>query len=420
MSARKCRLQYSKFVSCLFIALSLVIVLGAHAQTLTVLHNFTDGADGASPWVGVTMDQAGNLYGTTAYGGDPNACSGYGCGVVFKMARRNSRWTFAPIYTFTGGQDGAVPLARVVFGPNGSLYGSTFVGGNGYYAEGTGVIFNLQPPAHASGRVFDPWVETVLYRFGGVSDGNWPSGDLIFGAGGSIFGTTQSGGYECEDTVYCGTVFELSPNGSGWTENVLYEFNQGSVAVPMAGLVFDQVGRLYGTTSNSSGAVFQLAQSGSFWTETTVYRFLGGSDGYMPVGGLVYEPPSHFFGTTEFGGVNGLGTVYQLDEMFNGWTHTVLYSLTNGHSPQSTLFRDSAGNLYGTTCNGGANNSGTVFKLENVGGTWTEQDLYQFTGGNDGYCPLGQVIVDSGGNVYGTTIYGGTSQHGVVFEISPS
>jgi hypothetical protein len=260
--------------------LAIVVTERAAAQTLTVLHDFTGGADGGNSWVGLTMDRVGNLYGATLEGGLPGGCGGRGCGVIYKMTHRGSGWVFAPLYTFTGGLDGAKPVARVIIGPDGTLFGSTIIGGPGGYQNGTGVIYNLRPPAHISGRVFEPWTETVLYSFGGVMDGNWPSGDLVFDPAGNIFGTTQSGGYECQDTVYCGTVFELARNGTAWTESLLYIFTNGIMFSPMAGLIRDQAGNLYGTTAEGAGGVFQLTYSGSSWTETTIHLFGGQDEGY--------------------------------------------------------------------------------------------------------------------------------------------
>jgi uncharacterized repeat protein (TIGR03803 family) len=253
------------------------------------LHSFTARADGAEPWVGLTMDPAGNLYGTTLYGCVTGGCFGNGCGIVFKLSRVGSSWTLSPLYTFSGGSDGAFPAARVIRGPNGTLYGSTVEGGSG----NAGVVFSLQPPAHVTGRVFSPWTETVLYQFGNVPDGNYPSGDLLFDAAGNIYGTTENGGYECEDTVYCGTVYELTPHGGGWSENILYEFTNGNLAIPLGGVISDQAGNLYGTTSNGPGAVYELLRSGSGWTENTLFEFGYEGGGYSPASGVIFDPLGH-------------------------------------------------------------------------------------------------------------------------------
>jgi uncharacterized repeat protein (TIGR03803 family) len=410
-----------------FLALALFTLLIAmegstSAQTLTVLHTFTGGGDGARPYVGVTLDQAGSVYGTTTAGGAPGSCGGYGCGVVFKLTHKNNTWVETPLYSFTGGSDGAVPLARVVFGANGTLYGSTYIGGNSPYPFGAGVIFNLRPPSRISSRVLTPWNETVLFTFGNTNDGNNPTGDLTFDAAGNIYGTTQTGGFECEDTVYCGTIYELTRNGSTWTESLLYIFTNGNIALPYSGVIFDQAGNLYGTTTNGAGAVFQLTQSGSSWTLNDLHGFGNPGDGAMAVGGLIFDPAGNLYGTTQAGGSNNTGTVYKLAPSGGGWTESVIYSLpaNSDDGPFSGLTRDAAGNLYGTTCGGGSHLSGSLFKLIPSGGGWVGTTLYSFTGGSDGYCPMSGLVVDGNGNLYGTTIGGGNNQNdGVVFEFTP-
>jgi uncharacterized repeat protein (TIGR03803 family) len=406
-------LRGSALALALAYALTMIATQLAQAQTFTVLHNFTGGTDGAYPYVGVTEDSSGNLYGTAALGGMAGGCNGNGCGTVYKLARHGSGWLFSPLYGFTGGSDGAVPLARVILGPNGTLYGTTYIGGGG-----TGVVFNLHPPGHVSGRVFSPWNETVLYQFGNVFDGNNPEGDLLFDAAGDIYGTTSSGGYECLDTVYCGTVYELTHNGSSWTESILYEFTNGDVAIPLAGVISDHAGNLYGTTSNLY-AVFELIRSESGWTEATLYQpgYQGGAP--IPSGGVIFDPSGNLYGTTQSGGTNGVGTVFELMTMGGSWSESTLYNFTGGGTPDASLVRDASGNLYGTTCVGGAHNSGSVFKLVPSGGAWTETDLYDFTGGSDGYCPMGNVILDAQGNIYGTAYAGGSDGYGTVFEITP-
>jgi uncharacterized repeat protein (TIGR03803 family) len=230
-------LVLATFSISLFCLLAAFASIPVQAQTLTVLHTFTGGEDGASP-IGLTIDGAGNLYGTTGSGGLAG-CDSNGCGIVFKVSRAGSGWTLSPLYTFTGGNDGALPLSRVILGRNGTLYGTTALGG----ADDTGVVFNLRPPARVMGGVLNPWTETVLYHFGGVADGNYPGGDLLFDAAGNIYGTSQSGGYECEDTVYCGTVYKLTPNGSSWSESILYEFTNEIVSGSAGGRDFRPGGK---------------------------------------------------------------------------------------------------------------------------------------------------------------------------------
>ncbi len=413
-------LRRAAFASALIGAAAIFLALAAQAQTLTVLHTFTGGADGAKP-VGLTMDAAGNLYGTTFSGGLlVGQCAPYnGCGVVFKVSQAGTGWTFAPIYSFTGANDGSLPLSRVIFGPSGTLYGTTALGG----PDGTGVVFNLRLPARVMGSVFTPWTETVLYAFGNVNDGNYPGGDLLFDAAGNIYGTTQSGGYECEDTVYCGVVYELMPHRSSWSESILYEFSDGNVAIPLAGVVADQAGNLYGTTSNSLGAAYELIHSESGWTENTVHYFGGTGDGNSVSTGMVFDSSGNLYGTTQYGGTNNGGTVFELSSLGAGWGETVRYNFPANSTP-SSLFRDSLGNLYGVASGGGAHNQGWIFELTPSGGGWTGTDLYDFSGGANGAVPTGNVVLDSRGNIYGTTVQGGGSGCfgsgcGVVWKLTP-
>ena len=204
--------------------LTFVLMQPAQAQTFTVLHSFTGGVDGAYPYTGLTIDRAGNLYGTASGGTFTDNCANKGvCGTVFKMTHKNSAWIFTPLYNFTGGSDGAYPQTRVIFGPDGSLYGTTVVGGgtgcSGIYPyDGCGTVFNLKPPLGVCKAIRCDWKETVIYRFTGGSDEEYPSGDLVFNAG-NIYGTT-SGGPGIDPPF--GTVYKLTPSSGGWEESVLY------------------------------------------------------------------------------------------------------------------------------------------------------------------------------------------------------
>jgi hypothetical protein len=413
--------ENGNFVLAMLFALALLSP-GVQAQTFSVIHTFTGGRDGGVPYAGLTRDSV-SLYGTTSRGGIPGGCDGAGCGTVYKLVSRTSSWVLISLYTFSGSADGGVPLARVVFGPNGGLFGTTAAGGSAYGSEGAGTVFSLQPPGHTGGNLMQPWTEKVLHQFGGpAEDGNYPYfGDLVFDPAGDIYGTTYGGGFQCGDATYCGTVFQLKPSGNRiqWNENILYEFTDLSVAVPQSGVVLDPFGNLYGTTSNGLGAAYKLSSSGSEWTETTIHQFGSQGDGSMPVAGLAADGRGNYIGATQAGGANGVGAVFELVPNGGGWSESVIYNLTGGGSPEGTLFRDPSGNMYGTACQGGTHNAGLVFKLTYSGGTWTERDLYNFTGGDDGYCPIGEVVVDADGNVFGTTIAGGAYQNGVVWKIAP-
>jgi len=389
------------------------------AQTLNVLHGFNGAPDGSAPWSGLTRDAAGNLYGTTTYGGQ------YGYGMVFKVAQRGSGWILYPLYNFprpNQGDDGAEPNAPVVIGRDGSLYGTTTTGGGNQ-----GTVFKLTPAAHVCQTTLCPWTETILYRFTGGSDGGGPFAPVILDAAGNIYGTTQSGG-----SADLGTVFKLTPSGSGWTETVLYSFSgipDGSQAE--SGLVLDAAGNLYGTTADggagNSGTVFQLVPSGGEWTENILYSF-GPQDGYAPFGGLIFDNAGNLYGTTAYG-YGGNGTVFELSPAGGGqWNFTDLYFLTSGAAgvpgPVGTLLLDSRGNLYGTTFEGGVPGCGlgfgcgTVFELSPGSGGWTYNLLYQFSGGSDGGFPVDGLASDSRGNLYGAG-WGGNAGNGVVFQWTP-
>ena len=395
--------------------LMVVVTQPAEAQTYKNIHDFTGGQDGAFPYAGLTMDKAGNLYGTANKGG-------IGYGTVYKLTHKGSGWTLTPLYSFlsSGNGDGIYPEARVTFGPNGTLYGTTV--GGGTYLEGT--VFNLKPPARACTTALCPWTETVLYSFQQGTDGHNPwFGDLIFDKAGNIYGTTVYGG----EFGY-GTVYELMLSGGTWTESVLYNFSGGSDGGnPYAGLTFDTAGNLYGTTeaggSSNLGTVFQLSPSGSGWAERVLYNFQGGTDGGNPYTGLIFDDLSgNLYGDTYAG-----GTVFELTLSGGIWTLKTLYIFSaGGGGPEGgTLAMDGAGNLYGTTQGLGAHNAGNVWELTPSGGGWTYKDLYDFEDGSDGGYPYGTLVFDAGGDLYGTTSTGGDlscnngNGCGVVWEITP-
>jgi len=404
-------------------ALTVVTTRSAQAQTFTVIHNFTGGQDGANPQAGLTMDEAGNLYGTANGGGSLTCNAPNGCGTVYRLQHKGAGWIFNPLYSFIAGSDGANPLARVVFGSNGALYGTTDQGGSSCFGLGCGTVFKLQPPSTACKTALCPWTETVLYRFIGGSDGAAPGlGDLTFDQAGNIYGTTVFGG----SSNNIGTVYELTPSNGGWAESVLYSFTGGSDGGnPYSGVTFYRGASLYGTTyfggQSSNGVVFQLTPSGSSWTESVVNTFRNGSDGAYPIAGLISDPSGTLYGATISGGSGGGGTVFKLTPSGGGWTYSLVYSFT-GHAtcgPWGNLVLDGTGNLYGTTNCDGTNQLGSVFKLTPSGGSWTYTSLHDFTGGSDGEYPYCNVVVDTKGNLYGSTYAGGSQNVGVIWEITP-
>ncbi len=267
----------------------------------------------------------------------------------------------------------------------------------------------------------------TLYKFKGDKDGNGPLADLIFDAAGNLYGTTNNGG-----AYDAGTVFELTPNGSGgWTESVLYSFTGGADgANPQAGLIIDQSGNLYGTTSvggaHGWGAVFELTPKSGGWTESVLYSFTGGADGKAAFASLIFDGSGNLYSTTWNGGRSdcggGCGVVFKLAPTSNGWNESVLYSFgPNGQNSDAGLIFDGAGNLYGVTWYAGAYGWGVVFKLSpNSDGSWTESVLYPFKGYKDGAHPRARLNLDSAGNLYGTTANEYASGSGTVFQLVPN
>lgn len=414
-------------------ALAIIATPTAQAQTFTVIHNFTNGGDGGQPVAGLTIDAAGNLYGTTYIGG------AYNSGIAFELRHSGSGWVLTPLHTFGGvaRNDGACPWGRILLAQDGTLYGTTagggqptgcFVGNN--CDTGCGTVFHLAPSLAAAKATVAPWNETVVHRFAGGSDGSSPSGALIFDQSGTIYGTTEFGG-----STNWGTIYKLMPSGSEWTESILHSFIYMTEdgAAPIGGVTFDQAGNLYGTTFYGGdlnceyagcGVVFQLSPSGSSWIEQTLHAFNGGSDGAYSYGGVIIDPSGNLYGTANQGGTGGGGTVFDLTPVNGGgWNFNTLYtflSLGGGPSgPGDTPAMDAAGNLYGTTYLDGAYFFGAVFKLTPSNGGWTYTSLHDFTGGSDGAGPISNVVFDVNGNLYGTTSEGGAYGYGVVWEITP-
>jgi uncharacterized repeat protein (TIGR03803 family) len=360
------------------------------------------------------MDAAGNLYGATQNGGDLTCdIDQSGCGTVFKV---DTTRTETVLHSFTGGADGIEPKAGLVQDAAGNLYGTTFNGG----AHGYGTVFKLDPTG----------TETVLYSFTGGVDGASPLAGLVMDAAGDLYGTTQLGGdLTCPRLggPGCGTLFKVDTTGA---ETVLHSFTGGADGLePTAELVQDAAGNLYGTTSNggahSYGTVFKLNPTG---TETVLYSFTGGADGASPLAGLVMDAAGNLYGTTQLGGAFSAGTVFEVSA---SGAEIVLYSFTGGSDgslPEGGLLIDAANNLYGTTDHGGdltcgqGLGCGTVFKLDKTG---KQTVLYTFSGGTDGAYPQAGLVMDAAGNLYGTASGGGdlTCNQGLgcgtVFKLTP-
>jgi uncharacterized repeat protein (TIGR03803 family) len=401
-------LHASAFAATTLLCATLAAPLPALAQTTTTLYSFcrqSNCLDGYDPTAGVVMDASGNLYGTTIVGG-----TAYD-GIVFKL---NPGGAETVLYTFRGGEDGYYPSGDLLFDGEGNLYGVTQLGG----AHDGGTIYKLTPGGE----------KTVLYNFcstGGpnCTDGLDPLGGLIADARGNLYGTANGGG-----AYGGGTAFKLRPNGK---LTVLHNFKGGRDGFgPTRRLTMDSAGNLYGTTfvggSASScftyhgcGTLFKLSPSGS---ETILYAFctVGGQaceDGANPESDLFLDHKGNLWGTAGEGGAYKSGVVYYVGP--NG-QETVVHSFNpngiDGALPAGGLVADNAGNLYGTTTAGGAHvQFGTVYKLDPPG---NETILHSFDY-TDGTGPQGKLLVDSAGNLYGITSYGGPNSGGTVFKIAP-
>ncbi len=353
-----------------------VLTLKAGVWAQHILHNFnSQDRGGDDPYSNLIFDRAGNLYGTTMYGG------AHPVGTVFELKRppHGVVWTEKVLYSFAGGSDGSQPFAGVISDAAGNLYGTTWIGGNsGCNSEGCGTVFQLA--LGTDGK----WREALPHIFdNNGTDGDYPRAGLVLDGSGNLYGTTFYGG-----TYGYGTVFELTPTlGGGWAEAVLYNFSNTDGANPAAGLLFDGDGNMYGTTANGGaygyGTVFELTPAGGgSWTEAVLHSF-NNTDGANPAASLIFDSVGNLYGTTSAGGAYGYGTALELSPAAGGsWTETVLHHFGNGKDGGQLyggLIFDRSGNLYGTTNEGGVHRYGTVFELTpTAGGGWTEKVLHNF------------------------------------------
>ena len=383
-------------------ALLVLVASPAWAQTESVLHSLGGTPDGASPYAGLAF-HGGNLFGTTYSGGL------YGFGSVYELTPNgNGSWTETVIYNFcpaapscTDGQNPA--FSTLLFDANGNLYGTANSGG----ATGNGVVYKLSP---SSGT----WTQSVVYSFLGQPDAANPVNGLIMDGAGNLFGTAYNGGI-----VNNGAVFELSPTGLGtWTERVIANVNS-----LFGGLVMDASGNIFGTAYTS---VYELVPNGTGgWAKLTIFTFdptLATQEGSHPNGTLILDSKGNLYGTTMVGGKNNFGVVYRLTKGTTGtYTEKVLCNFgANSSQPFAGVVMDSSGNLYGTTQTGGKNGAGAVYELllNPSTGVYAQKILQTFVGTN-GAAPYAGVILDSQNYLYGTTSYGGSSGKGAIIEVNP-
>ena len=385
------------------------------AARYQILYSFmANSIDGGRPYGGVVFDAAGNLYGTTFADGK------YQGGTVFELSpQTGGGWTETILHNFSTGQQ---PWAGLAIDAAGNLYGTTTQGG----AFGQGIVFELSPTSGGG------WTYTRLHSFGAGKDGQGPYGALVMDAAGNLYGTTMGGG-----AFQQGTVFELSPvSGGGWSEKILHHFNDNGQdgTGPAAGVTFDSAGNLYGTTfkggSMNVGTVYRLSSVSGGWAYKVLHTFgTKASDGQYPWAGVIVDAAANIYGTTENGGEFGQGMVFALmPGVGGGYSERTLRNfhdrccdIFNGTYPLGPLVMDAAGNLYGTTQQGDFNNLGIVFELTPAAtGPWPETQLHEF--GiilEDGSFPYAGLTSDKSGNLYGTTNQGGANDIGTVFEITP-
>jgi hypothetical protein len=449
-----------------FFGLIALLMFSTHASAQwdeQVLYSFHGGSDGYYPAGGVIFDKSGSLYGANSWGGS-GGCPSPGCGTVFRISRSpGGVWTDSTIYAFQGVlgdvKDGFTPVGGVIVDHQGNLYGTTSMGGSGPCIifgspAGCGTVYELSPPTQKGGQ----WSETIIYNFQGGNDGYFPEGNLAFDEHGNLYGATWfGGGHGTTCNLYyggnCGSVFELIPpkkKSGSWTEKVLHGFAGGTDgANPNGGLTVGHNAVIYGLTYTGGnqdcnygsgyvgcGTAFELKKKGDVWTERIIHRFdRTSSDGGNPMAGMVSDAKDALYGTTLNGGPGPGGIVFRLNppsRESGRWKETVLHGFNgnywngNGYDPECSLVFDSKGRLYGTTSVTGAGFwvSGGVFRLTPQHGKWIFDQLYSFKGVPDGAQSTASVVLDNSGNVYGTTLYGGSGTGcgfggcGTVFEVS--
>jgi len=404
-------------LSLLFLLLAALSLVAYAQPPFKVLHAFGLGKDAGGLWSSVVFDQQGNIYGSSTGGG------AYNGGTVFQLSPgQNGQWSEAVLYSFPSfPEDGDGPWGGPAVDASGNVYGTTQEGG--LYHRG--IAFEL-----SSGP--DGWSETVLHNFAGPGDPTccvW--GNLTLDQYGNVYGTGYS-------------AFELSPGPSGWSESILHTFadKNGDGDFPQAGPILDDSGNIYGATTygggeptcpaNTCGTVYELQPVGGAWKEHILHRFgsFAGDGEVLSSGEVAMDSKGNLYGSTVQGGANlcvdvGCGTIFKLAPVAAStgtvWIETILYNFVGGAAgltPGGSVIVDGAGNLYGTTISGGSPECqcGVVYELSPKNGGWKYTILHTFTG-SDGAQPDANMTFGPDGNLYGTTATGGTYGAGVVFEI---
>jgi len=427
MEAKRFWAAAGRLVAATVFILGFSVVTDAASQ-YKILHRFTGGANGneyvnLGPFLeyfssGIVIDAAGNLYGTTPAGG------AYGFGLIYELKPNpDGTWKKKVLYSFRGAVDGASPMGSLMLDSAGNLFGTTYAGGK--YGKGT--VFEIMPKPSGG------WSGRLLYSFSGGQDGASPMVGVIFDQTGNLYGAADGGG-----DYGGGTIFKLTPNPDGsWTQSVLHSFSGGwDGSAQLGGLAFDPAGNLYGTgqSASSAGVVFRLTPNpDGTWTDTVLHTF-DGNDGWDPFSfsGLVLDAAGSVYGTAFWNHGTAAGVVFKLTPSQDGtWTESDVYSFTggaDGEHPEAGVIFDAAGNLYGATPFGGdydcyhgpfSDGCGVIFRLTpKPDGTWKETVLHTFHN-HPGAHSFAGVTLDSAGNLYGTTSGDGVTTFGTVFEITP-
>jgi uncharacterized repeat protein (TIGR03803 family) len=381
---------------------------------LTTLTNFNGAGNGSFPLASLTIDAAGDLFGTTFQGGT-TASGTPGSGTVFEIPSQGNGvyGALTTLVTFNGIGNGSLPSGGLFADVLGDLFGTTFQGGT----NNQGTVFEIPKTATGFGTL------STLVTFNGAGNGSFPLASLTMDAAGDLFGTTEAGG-----TNGLGTVFGISKTATGYGPlTTLATFNgAGNGSFPFGGLVADAAGDLFGTTFQGGGAndgtVFEIPKTATgFGTLTTLVTFNGGN-GANPHASLTMDAAGNLFGTTQNGGANGLGTAFEIPKSALGFG--ALTTLANfngagdGANPLASLTTDGAGDLFGTTFQGGTNNQGTVFEIAKTANGFALPTVLQSFSSPDGTNPAGGLVADAAGNLFGTTEFGGTNNQGTAFELT--
>lgn len=377
-----------------------LFVTAASAQTETVLYSFSSPIDPSGRFMQL---KSSAILGTSFYGGSK------GEGTIYQLKEKSGTWYYRLVLNFKEAT-GANPYDGLTIDKAGNVFGATEDGG----ANNFGTVFALTPNTHGG------WTQTVLHNFTG-SDGAYPEDVLIADStNNTLYGTTSStvGGSGC------GNVFSITSDGK---YGLLYSFKGGKDGCqPQTGMTFGQTqGTIFGTTlgggASGNGTVFSMKESQGSWTEKVIYAFAGTSDGQHPTDFRV-DAKGNLFGLAA-GGQYGQGVVFELTKSFDHWREKTIYSFTGGSdgaTPIGLHIDLTTGTIYGSTQFGGTYGEGTVFKLAHSGGGWSESVLHSFGGPGDGAYPVSRPIQDKvSGNIYGTTNQGGQYGDGVVYMIVP-